>query len=105
MTKENCALGLDTPAHSHLHRCQGCGSIWGHGNMMEGDVAAHKCPKCGKQEWRVYQGGGRPQGQQRAVVAKRSWHLAVFEYAAPAAMLVALGYFCLCFWREWSNAK
>lgn len=43
--------------HRHLHRCQNCGVIWGHGNMMAGDVEAHVCPGCGKQEWRVYSGG------------------------------------------------
>jgi hypothetical protein len=35
--------------------------------MMAGDVEAHKCPKCGKSEWRGFSGG---QAQQPAT-AKR----------------------------------
>lgn len=40
----------------HLHRCQNCGLVWGHGNMMARDVEAHKCPRCGKTEWRQFSG-------------------------------------------------
>ncbi|MGH9564243.1 MAG: hypothetical protein ACRD3S_22550 [Terracidiphilus sp.] len=45
----------------HVHRCQSCGTIWGHGNMMAGDVSAHECPKCGVSEWRIYRGQQQPQ--------------------------------------------
>ncbi len=69
--------------------------------MMEGDIAAHKCPKCGKQEWRVYQGGGRPQGQARAhVVVQRSWISEAIDYALLAAGVLMVAYLGMIFVRE-----
>ena len=89
-------------ATSHLHRCQGCGTVWGHGNMMQADIEAHKCPKCGKAEWRIYRGGGQPTNVTpiRPGVAQ-PWWLTLFYGAAVVSMLFAVGYFALCFWHEW----
>lgn len=54
-----------TSEEGHLHRCQKCGNIWGHGDMMAEDINAHTCPKCGEAgQWRIYN-GGRPYGPHR----------------------------------------
>jgi len=74
----------------HLHRCQNCGVIWGHGDMMAGDMEAHKCPKCGKGEWRVYSGGqshGVQPRQQEIVLGLRT--LITIALMAAAFVLFA----------------
>lgn len=37
----------------HTHKCV-CGNIWRHSNFQYGNVKAHTCDKCGKEEWFVY---------------------------------------------------
>jgi hypothetical protein len=98
--KTQCNLGMDLPANSHLHRCQGCGTVWGHGNMMEADVAAHACPKCGKREWRVYQGGGRPQAQGHHAAVARPWYLQALDLILFVGAAAAAAYCVLIFVRE-----
>ena len=44
---------------SHRHKCDKCMTIWEHSNGMAGNDEAHKCPKCGKEEWCKYFGSGR----------------------------------------------
>jgi len=42
------------PAGYHLHRCEHCGTIFGHGSDANGDYERHRCPKCGHgpvKEW------------------------------------------------------
>jgi hypothetical protein len=48
--------------------------------MMAGDIEAHKCPNCraeGKENWRIYRGGGSPVAQFPAHQAQpeSSWSL------------------------------
>jgi hypothetical protein len=80
-------------AHRHLHRCQNCGVIWGHGNMMADDVEAHKCPKCGRTEWRHFS-GGQAVKRERIAAEKptpyKDLFLAVLGIAALAAAMVIL---------------
>jgi hypothetical protein len=43
----------------HAHRCENCvkngeETIWMHGDEKGGDVAAHKCPRCGTVEWKKF---------------------------------------------------
>jgi hypothetical protein len=54
--ESNTRAAVEEKKHRHLHRCQNCGTVWGHGNMMAADVEAHKCPKCGASEWRQFSG-------------------------------------------------
>lgn len=53
----------------HSHRCkycalQGVSTVWHHDDSKRGDLSAHTCPRCGKQEWEQYQhvSGGLPVG-------------------------------------------
>ena len=85
----------------HLHRCQNCGTIWGHGNMMVGDVEAHKCPRCGKQEWRVYSGGKSHAAQTRPQAGSRSTFWEYMEVVLPVALLAAGFCLLLTFGVEW----
>jgi len=39
---------------THQHKCQGCHTVWRHADACAGDVAAHTCKKCGRQEWPMY---------------------------------------------------
>ncbi len=59
----------------HLHRCQNCGVIWGHGELPC-DLEAHKCPKCGKSEWRIYSGlkKDQPAPAKTAAVQGRTYY-------------------------------
>ncbi len=34
----------------HTHRCS-AGHEWSHSDASRGDVAAHTCPQCGRQDW------------------------------------------------------
>lgn len=89
---------MEKPAESHLHRCQSCGTIWGHGNMMQGDVEAHKCPSCGKtDQWRVYSGG-----KSHAVPVQRGR-----ERTSPwAAYLLVAAFVLLLTWAaDWLASK
>lgn len=76
----------------HLHRCQNCGQIWGHGNMMQRDVEAHKCPKCGKQEWRVYSGLQDGEAKKPAQATEKTFFLVHANYRlyVQAMMTVAV---------------
>jgi hypothetical protein len=43
----------------HAHRCEKCNSsgiqtIWIHGDECAGQIAAHKCPKCGEIQWKKW---------------------------------------------------
>jgi hypothetical protein len=84
-------------ANSHLHRCQNCGTVWGHGNMMAGDIEAHKCPNCGaegKENWRIYRGGGSPVAQfpPHQAQPESSWTLfSVLNWIMLVGTLVFVG--------------
>lgn len=80
-------------AHRHLHRCQNCGVIWGHGNMMAEDVEAHKCPKCGRSEWRHFSGGQAVRRQAVETEKKTPYRdliIALLSVATLAASIVIL---------------
>jgi hypothetical protein len=79
-----------TTAVRHLHRCQNCGVIWGHGNAMLGDVAAHMCPECGAMEWRVYEGGQVRTHRVQGQVTVRQYFVAILPIACLAAAIVLL---------------
>lgn len=77
----------------HLHRCQNCGMIWGHGNMLIEDVEAHKCPKCGKSEWGKYSGRlsdapHPPRGNTLTVV---TWDYRAYLQALLTVAVVVMG--------------
>lgn len=38
----------------HSHRCPIDGTIWKHGDDQQGAEVSHRCPKCGRLEWKVY---------------------------------------------------
>lgn len=40
----------------HKHRCRKCDTIWEHADSCAGRDAAHKCPRCGEDEWFAYHG-------------------------------------------------
>jgi hypothetical protein len=97
-------------ANSHLHRCQSCGTVWGHGNMMAGDVEAHKCPKCGaegKDNWRIYRGGGAPVAQFPAHQAHGTfqWKNFILTVLLWAMVLMGSAYIGLILWRELAPKK
>jgi predicted RNA-binding Zn-ribbon protein involved in translation (DUF1610 family) len=90
---------IEADTKHHTHRCQACGMIWGHSDLMVGDVEAHTCPKCGQAEWRIFQGaklaahGGAPPPQQAApdawaILTQPNFWLAVF--LASALVLISL---------------
>ena len=39
----------------HSHRCPHDGTVWNHSDDNEGNVAAHRCPECGRIQWDKYQ--------------------------------------------------
>jgi|SRR5882724_8839202 len=48
-----------TPVGVHAHRCEVCAAngkqvIWVHSDNGAGDVSLHKCPQCGKIEWKKF---------------------------------------------------
>ncbi len=90
----------------HLHRCQHCGVIWGHGNMMGDDVEAHKCPKCGKQEWRPFSGG---QAATREEPAKRqtlqTLYVVDLRTLVKSALLVATVYLAVQLIVDWLTGE
>jgi len=80
----------------HLHRCQNCGMVWGHGNMMKGDVEAHKCPRCGKAEWRGFSGGQEAQPAKTIAVVQanyRSYLQALLTVTIVVMVSIVLGEF------------
>lgn len=38
----------------HFHKCE-CGNLWVHGSEMFGNKDAHRCRKCGRLQWHVFQ--------------------------------------------------
>lgn len=41
----------------HKHKCDDCGVVWEHDALCLADhTAAHKCPKCGKEQRTKYSG-------------------------------------------------
>lgn len=88
-------------ANSHLHRCQSCGTVWGHGNMMAADIAAHECPKCGKKEWRIYKGGGSPVAQMPARRdAKTDWANQLLIGALIAMIVLTIARTAVALFKE-----
>lgn len=49
-----------TAAGQHSHRCPVDGTIWTHGEDQFGKDVSHRCPKCGRLEWDVYQTQAKP---------------------------------------------
>jgi len=97
MAEVSTATAVETGRH--LHRCQSCGVIWGHGNMMGDDVEAHKCPKCGKQEWRPFSGGQAVKRPAPANPASqyRAYLQALLTVAAVVMVSIVLGQLILDF--------
>jgi hypothetical protein len=64
--------------------------IWGHGNMLADDVEAHKCPKCGKQEWKHFSGGQavRRPAQVQEKTSYKDLAIVVLATAVLAAAIV-----------------
>lgn len=36
---------------THSHQCAFCLKVWSHGDHMKGDEQAHRCPRCGEQNF------------------------------------------------------
>lgn len=36
---------------THKHKCYGCNHIWEHSDRCAGQADAHKCEKCGREQW------------------------------------------------------
>lgn len=49
-----------SPIGFHRHKCDNCKCIWEHSNKMSDNKKAHKCPKCGKEQWYKYLGTTKP---------------------------------------------
>jgi hypothetical protein len=48
---------LQSAVPMHAHKCQACAAagkevVWIHPNTCRGNIAVHKCPACGKVEWK-----------------------------------------------------
>ncbi len=60
----------------HKHKCGSCDTIWEHSDECGGNEAAHKCPRCGKEEWYKYIGPEEPivtNGLCKIYPTKFSW--------------------------------
>lgn len=55
----------------HKHRCDHCGSVWRHTEARKGDVKAHTCPICGRQQWFVYEPDREEDLPKRELAARR----------------------------------
>jgi hypothetical protein len=91
--------------HRHLHRCQNCGTIWGHGNMLVEDVEAHKCPKCGRSEWHHYSGGGAPAPIAKKQESGGTFYVMLFRDLLSVAVLVLAAAFLGQLLAEWLLAE
>jgi hypothetical protein len=63
--------------------------------MMVGDIEAHKCPNCGaegKENWRIYRGGGSPVAQ---FPPKEAEIHAVLLRESPSMLVVILNWVLL----------
>jgi len=73
--------------------------------MMVGDVEAHKCPKCGKSEWRGYSGGGAPAPAKTEAVQSGHLYLVVLRDLLSVAALVLAAAFLGQVLAEWFLAE
>lgn len=89
----------------HLHRCQECGTIWGHGHMMQRDIEAHKCPKCGKTEWRVYSGKESHAVRRGSDAGPRYTWWDYLRAVAPIVLLSAALVLSLLVLTDWLGRK
>ncbi len=88
----------------HLHRCQNCGVIWGHGNMLFRDVEAHKCPKCGKSEWLHYS-GLKPDQPAKTAAVQRTYYVIDLVALLQVGILVLAGIFVGQVIADWLLAR
>jgi len=92
----------------HAHRCMACSkngidTVWIHGDNRAGDVAAHKCPKCGEIQWKKWmvEIGQLPRVQAQA---KRNYE-ALLGYLVLAVSVALLGYLAFIYVRAWRSEK
>ena len=62
MTKEVFDKFYRSPDGLHRHKCSGCDHVWEHSDSCAYNESAHKCPKCGAEEWCKYFGPEAPKG-------------------------------------------
>lgn len=94
---------IDRPPARHNHRCQNCGLVWSHSDLMAGDEEAHKCPRCGKTEWRKYNGNIDTSPTSPVLIAPS--HYQVDPARLLGGLLLAFGVLCLArglaaIWRD-----
>lgn len=41
----------EDPNGTHAHECPRDGTVWEHKNSNAGNVDAHRCPRCGGEQW------------------------------------------------------
>jgi predicted RNA-binding Zn-ribbon protein involved in translation (DUF1610 family) len=77
---------------NHLHRCQNCGTIWGHGDVLVEDVEAHKCPKCGAQQWRKFSGlNSDRENQPTNAITVVTWNYSAYLRAILTVAVIVIG--------------
>lgn len=88
---------LQSAVPMHAHKCQACATlgkevIWIHPNTCRGNIAVHKCPQCGKVEWKqdAVETGKLPQHQQ--AVQQGVDFNAILGYVLVLAILAMAGY-------------
>jgi RecJ-like exonuclease len=88
----------ETQVFMHAHRCMACSdrgeeSIWIHPDTCAGNVAKHKCPKCGQVEWKQFMMETAKLPQIVANAKNNQSRLdMVIGYVLFAVLLAALGY-------------
>lgn len=60
MSQQTSPMPYVSPEGYHRHKCNNCGHIWEHSDCMAGDDDAHKCTKCGEEQWEKYKGNSIP---------------------------------------------
>jgi hypothetical protein len=70
--------------------------------MLAADIEAHKCPKCGKAEWRIYRGGGAPTNVTPIRPEKKTdWFLVILTVGVVCSVVMV----ALVAWREWRAVR
>lgn len=47
--------------HSHKHRCDVCSFVWQHPHNAAGIDRLHRCPRCSRSQYKVYEGRDKPE--------------------------------------------
>jgi hypothetical protein len=91
-------------AGTHAHYCAFCASqgvetIWAHGNENAGNLAGHRCPRCGHVEWvkTAIQSGALPQAATQAAQQPNVLAVVTLNDAVISCIIYAIGLLALVY--------